>query len=128
MTDLRLLFAVGVAGFFGAVARFAVGGWVQRVAPTSFPYGTLAVNALGSLLLAAVFTLATERAALSPELRVVVGVGFLGAFTTFSTFSLETMNLFREGSYALAGANVAANLGLCLGAVWLGIVLVRLLA
>jgi len=127
MTGIRLLFAVGLAGFAGAVARFLVGGWVHRVAPASFPYGTLTVNALGSMLLGAVFALATERAALSPEMRIVIGVGFLGAFTTFSTFSLETMNLFREGSYALAGANVAANLVFCLGAVWLGVVLVRLL-
>jgi CrcB protein len=124
----RLLFGIGLAGFAGAVARYVVGGWVHRVVPASFPYGTLTVNALGSLLLGALFALATERAALSAEVRLVIGVGFLGAFTTFSTFSLETMNLVREGSYALAGANVAMNLGLCLGAVYAGIVLVRLLA
>lgn len=127
MTGVRLLLAVGVAGFFGAVARFVLGGWVQRALPAAFPYGTLAVNVLGSMLLAALFELSTQRAVLNPELRLVVGVGFLGAFTTFSTFSLETMNLFREGSYALAGLNVAANLGMCLVAVWLGIVVVRLM-
>jgi CrcB protein len=125
---MRLLIAVGCAGFFGAVARFLVGGWVQRALPAAFPYGTLAVNVLGSMLLGALFELGTARAALAPEVRLVVGVGFLGAFTTFSTFSLETMNLIREGSYALAGLNVAANLAMCLVAVWLGIVMARLLA
>jgi CrcB protein len=64
---------------------------------------------------------------LGPELRLVLGVGFLGAFTTFSTFSLETLNLLREGSLLLAGANVAGNLLLCLTAVWLGVALVRLM-
>jgi len=126
MTGFRLLIAVGFAGFFGAVLRYLVGGWVHRLLPATFPYGTLTVNALGSLMLGALFQLAVERTALAPELRVVIGVGFLGAFTTFSTFSLETMNLLREGSYTLAGLNVATNLVLCLVAVWLGIAAVRL--
>jgi CrcB protein len=84
------------------------------------------VNVVGSLLLGAVFELGTTRAALVPELRMALGVGFLGAFTTFSSFSLETMNLMREGSHLLAGLNVATNVVLCLAAVWAGLVLVRL--
>jgi len=127
MTGLRLLLFVGLAGFAGAVSRYLVGGWVHRFVPATFPYGTLTVNVLGSLLLGAVFELATVRTGLAPEVRLIVGVGFLGAFTTFSSFSLETMNLMREGSYALAGLNVGSNVVLCLVAVWLGIVLVRLL-
>lgn len=124
---MRLILAVGMGGFVGAVARYLVGGWVQRLLPAAFPYGTLAVNLLGSLALGAVFELGTARGALAPELRLVLGVGVMGAFTTFSTFSLETFNLLREGSLMLAGVNVAANLVLCLAAVWLGIVLVRLM-
>jgi CrcB protein len=125
---MRLILAIGFAGFAGAVARYVVGGWVYRWLPATFPYGTLAVNLLGSMLLGAVMELGAARTALDPNLRLVLGVGFLGAFTTFSTFSLETMNLLREGSYLMAGVNVAANLVLCLTAVWLGITLVRLLA
>jgi CrcB protein len=125
---VRLILAIGFAGFAGAVARYVVGGWVYRWLPATFPYGTLAVNMLGSMLLGAVMELGAVRTALDPNLRLVLGVGFLGAFTTFSTFSLETMNLLREGSYLMAGVNVAANLVLCLTAVWLGITLVRLLA
>jgi CrcB protein len=121
-----MILALGLAGFAGAVARFLVTGWVHRLLPAAFPFGTLAVNVAGSLLLGAVFELGTARGALSPELRLVLGVGFLGAFTTFSSFSLETLNLVREGSVALAGANAAANLVLCLIAVWMGVVLVRL--
>jgi len=120
-----MILAVGFGGFVGAVARYLVGGWVQRLLPVSFPYGTLAVNVIGSLLLGAVFELGTARGALSPELRMMLGVGFLGAFTTFSTFSLETLNLLREGSLFLAGANAAVNVLLCLAAVWVGVVLVR---
>lgn len=124
---MRLILAVGMGGFVGAVARYLVGGWVQRLLPAAFPYGTLAVNLLGSLALGAVFELGTARGALDPQLRLVLGVGVLGAFTTFSTFSLETFNLLREGSLVLAGANVATNLLLCLAAVWLGIALVRMM-
>lgn len=123
---MRMILAVGLAGFCGAVARFLVSGWVHRVVPAAFPLGTLFVNATGSLMLGALFELATARAALDPQLRLVLGVGFLGSFTTFSSFSLETMNLMREGSHALAGANVVMNVVFCLAAVWLGIVLVRL--
>lgn len=125
---MRMILAVGLAGFCGAVARFLVSGWVHRLVPAAFPSGTLVVNAAGSLMLGALFELATARAALDPQLRLVLGVGFLGSFTTFSSFSLETMNLIREGSHALAGANVVLNVVLCLAAVWIGIVLVRLFA
>jgi len=124
---MRLILVVGLGGFVGAVARYLVGGWVQRLLPAAFPYGTLAVNVIGSLLLGAVFELGTARGALDPQLRLMLGVGVLGAFTTFSTFSLETLNLVREGSVFLAGTNVATNLLLCLAAVWLGIVLVRVM-
>ena len=124
---MRLMLAVGLAGFFGAITRYLVGGWVYRLLPGTFPFGTLTVNVLGSLLLGAVFQLGTERAVLSPELRIALGTGFLGAFTTFSSFSLETVNLLREGSLMLAVANVGGNVLLCLGAVMLGMALVRLL-
>jgi len=124
---MRLMLLVGMAGFFGAVSRYLVGGWVYRMLPSSFPFGTLAVNIIGSLLLGAVFQLGTERAVLSPEVRVAIGTGFLGAFTTFSSFSLETVNLLKEGSLLLATLNVGGNVLLCLGAVMLGMALVRML-
>ena len=124
---MRLILLVGAGGFVGAVARYLVGGWVQRLLPAAFPYGTLAVNVLGSLLLGAVYELGTARGALDPQLRLMLAVGVLGAFTTFSTFSLETLNLLREGSVLMAGANVLTNILVCLAAVWLGVVLVRVM-
>jgi CrcB protein len=124
---VRLILLVGAGGFLGAVARYLVGGWVQRLLPAAFPYGTLAVNVVGSLLLGAVYELGTARGALDPQLRLMLGVGVLGAFTTFSTFSLETLNLLREGSVFLAGTNVLTNVLVCLAAVWLGVTLVRVM-
>ena len=124
---MRLILLVGAGGFLGAVARYLVGGWVQRLLPAAFPYGTLAVNVVGSLLLGAVYELGTARGALDPQLRLMLGVGVLGAFTTFSTFSLETLNLLREGSVFMAGTNVLTNVLVCLAAVWLGVTLVRVM-
>lgn len=125
---MKLILAVGGAGFLGAVARYLATGWAHRLLPATFPYGTLLVNVVGSLLLGAVFALGTERAVLDPLTRTAIAVGFLGSFTTFSTFSVETLNLLREGSLALAGANVVANVVVCLGAAWLGLILVRMAA
>lgn len=125
---MRLMLAMGLAGALGAISRYLAGGWVARMLPAAFPFGTLLVNVTGSLFLGIVFELGTSRAMINPELRTALGVGFLGAFTTFSTFSLETVNLLREGSYLLAGTNVMSNMALCLFAAWLGIVLVRLAA
>lgn len=125
---MRMILAVGCAGFFGAIARYLLSGWVYRALPMSFPAGTLLVNVTGSLLLGAVFELSTTRAVLSPEMRTVIGVGFLGALTTFSTFSLETVTLLREGSLMLAAANILFNVVLCIAAVWVGISVVRLAA
>ncbi len=124
---MRLILAIGIAGFFGAISRYLVGGWVYRMLPGTFPYGTLFVNVLGSLMLGMVFQLGTDRAMLSPELRVALATGFLGAFTTFSTFSLETANLMKEGSLMLALANIGGNVLLCVLAAWLGMALIRLL-
>ena len=125
---MRMILAVGCAGFFGAIARYLLSGWVYRALPMSFPAGTLLVNVTGSLLLGAVFELSTTRAVLSPEMRTVIGVGFLGALTTFSTFSLETVTLLKEGSLMLAAANILFNVVLCIAAVWVGISVVRLAA
>lgn len=124
---MRLLLAIGCAGFFGAVARYLMGQWVVRILPPTYPFATLSVNLIGSLLLGVVFVLGTERAVLDPTLRTALAVGFLGAFTTFSTFSLETVHLLREGSTLLAAVNMGSNLLVCIGAAWAGMSLARLL-
>ncbi|MFQ5330342.1 MAG: fluoride efflux transporter CrcB [Thermodesulfobacteriota bacterium] len=122
---MRIVFYIGCAGFLGAVSRYAIGGLVYRYAGSALPYGTLAVNLIGSLLLGFLMEFTLRSALIPGELRMAVGVGFLGAFTTFSTFSYETFRLFEEGSFTLGTFNIVSNLFICLVAVWIGIVIAR---
>ena len=107
----------------GAVARFLLSNGVQRLAQGShFPWGTLLVNGLGSFLLGLLMGLVeSERWPLPPFWRLLLGVGFLGAFTTFSTFSLETLQALRAGEPTLAIGYVLSSLALALPACWLGL-------
>lgn len=112
---------VGVGGFVGSVLRYWVSGWVQQVtASAGFPFGTLAVNLLGCLVIGFLSQLADVRGVFTPETRALVFVGVLGGFTTFSTFSNETFNLFRDNEVFSALTNLALQIVLGLGAVWLG--------
>ncbi len=115
------LLIIGFGGFFGAIFRFLVTGWVQDLSRSvHFPYGTLAVNVIGSFLLGFLVRYAFLYNAFSPETRLLIFIGFLGAFTTFSTFSNETFNLLADGATMPAMMNVLANMLLGLGAVWIG--------
>lgn len=118
---LRLL-AVAVGGALGAVARHVLSGWVtRRFAESAFPYGTLVVNVSGSFVLGLLFGLvASQRLVLGEATRSLIVIGFLGAFTTFSTFSYQTLEALRAGAVAAAFINMAASLGLGIGACWLG--------
>ena len=110
----------GVGGFIGSTLRYLVSGFVQDWSRSiDFPYGTLAVNLIGCLAIGFLSQLAETRGYFTAEARTLVFIGVLGGFTTFSAFSNETMNLWREGEAALAAINVAAHLLLCLGAVWI---------
>ena len=100
---------VGVGGAIGAVARFGVHSWAQR-SIESFPLGTLLVNVVGCLILGALMFLVEERPDLSPTLRMFLGVGLLGSFTTFSTFGVETLDLLREREHLWALLSVGGNL------------------
>jgi len=122
---LREILVVGAGGFIGAVARYLLSGWVQRLAGHSFPLGTWAVNVVGCLALGALMGLADTRLALTAEARLFLGIGVLGSFTTFSTFGYETIELVRGSETALALGNVAANLIVGFGAVILGRALAR---
>lgn len=119
---LRVI-AVAVGGAAGAVSRYWLTGWVARWAsPALFPYGTLVVNVAGSFVLGLLAGfLWVERPGFSLELRLFLTTGFLGAFTTFSTFSVETLAALRQGTPGIAAANVGASLLLGLGACWLGL-------
>ena len=115
----KLLLA-GIGGFIGSTFRYAVTGFVQNWSRSiDFPYGTLTVNLIGCLAIGFLSQLAETRGVFTAETRTLIFIGVLGGFTTFSAFGNETMNLWRDGANFLAGANVAAHLVLCLGAVWL---------
>ena len=114
------VFLAGIGGFVGSILRYSVSGFVQNLSRSiDFPYGTLAVNLIGCLAIGLLSQLAESRGYFTAETRTLVFIGVLGGFTTFSAFSNETMNLWREGENALAITNVGAHLILCLGAVWL---------
>lgn len=111
---------VGIGGFMGAIARYVVAGWASR-ADETFPWGTFAVNISGSFLLGFVIGLMGERFAVHPDLRIGITVGFIGAYTTFSTFALETFELGETKAFAVAALNVIASVGVGLAAIWAGL-------
>ena len=114
------LFLAGIGGFVGSVLRYSVSGFVHDLSRSiDFPYGTLAVNLIGCFAIGFLSQLAETRGFFTAETRTLIFIGVLGGFTTFSAFSNETINLWREGESLLATINVAAHLVLCLGAVWL---------
>jgi CrcB protein len=118
-----LLVALGSA--LGGMARYGCSGLLARTIGETFPWGTLAVNVAGSLVIG-LFTALTGpdgRILVAPDLRLFVTIGFCGGFTTFSSFSLQTLELVRAGELGAAGLNVALSLGLCLLTVWLGFAL-----
>ena len=119
--------AISVGAVLGANARYLVGGWVVDRLGASFPYGTLLINVSGSFLIGVVLTLVTERALAPAWVRPTFAIGFLGSYTTFSTFSYETLALVGAGSLAAAAANVAASVGGALIGVYLGTVVARLI-
>ena len=116
--------AIAAGGAAGAVARYWVSNGVYGLLGRDFPYGTLAVNVLGSLAMGFVYVLLLERVLAAAELRGLLLVGFLGAFTTFSTFSLETLNLIEQAAHLKAVTNVLVSVLVCILAaalgVWLG--------
>lgn len=118
--------AIGGAG--GAVARYLVDSWVAQRAAGAFPWGTLLINVSGSLVLGLLFALATERDVLPASMRAPLMIGFLGAYTTFSTLMLESWRLFEDGAVGLAAVNVVGSSLLGLAAVFIGLALGRVLA
>ncbi|MEH6468150.1 MAG: fluoride efflux transporter CrcB [Porticoccus sp.] len=118
--------AVALGGALGAMGRFGVNAVIFPVLGGRFPIGTLVVNVGGSVLMGLFYVLIIERGVLPAELRNLLMVGFLGAFTTFSTFSLDTLALWQNGHFALAAVYVVLNVVLCLAGTLGAIVLTRL--
>lgn len=118
--------SVALGGALGAVARYWLSGWLNT-SDSKIPWGTLSANVLGSFLMGVMFVLILEKAKLPPEMRPLLMTGFLGAFTTFSSFSLETLTLLHEGHIIAALFYVILSVTLCIAVLALAVSLTRLL-
>lgn len=116
---------IGLGGFLGANVRYVLGAWVDGQYGGSFPLGTFLINVTGSFLLALFLTVATERVPIAPEWRFLFAVGFFGSYTTFSTFSVETLRLLENGSWWMGLANAAFSVLAGLVGAWLGTLIAR---
>jgi fluoride exporter len=120
-----MLLYVAIGSALGGVARYLLGGLVQRIFETTFPVGTLLINISGSLLLGAIMGYAMDTPTLSPNLRAFLTIGLCGGYTTFSTFSYETVSLLNDGEWTRAGFYVVASVALALISTLLGFALAR---
>jgi fluoride exporter len=109
----------------GASARYFISGYIARTFSTAFPYGTLAINVTGSLVLGFFLILAGERMLLDPRWRFLIAIGFCGSYTTFSSYAFETFAYMEQGQWLLVAVNVVASNALCLAAVVAGAALAR---
>ena len=117
--------AIAAGGALGAMGRFWVSGWVYESFGKGFPWGTLAVNVIGSFVMGFLFVLLVEKTAADPVWRSFIMVGMLGAFTTFSTFSLETLQILETGALLRAGLNMLISVATCVLAAWVGAMMSR---
>jgi CrcB protein len=119
---------VGIGGFLGSVLRFWLGSYVGGRLGARFPYGTFVINVTGSFLVGVVVTLLASKAHWSPNWRYLVPIGFIGGYTTFSTFEYETLRLIQDGQPLIAMLNVTLSVVVGLFAVWVGVVAGRAIA
>lgn len=117
--------AIAAGGALGSVLRYWMSHAIHALLGRGFPYGTLAVNVVGCLLMGFLFVFFIDRLSDATVLRAGVLIGVLGGFTTFSAFSIETVNLLEEGALLEAGLNAGLSLVLCVGATWFGVLLAR---
>jgi len=121
--QISLLLAIGTGGFIGAILRYLVSGWVQKFSASLFPVGTLSVNVIGSFIIG--FAVLYFENVVAPHQKALVITGLLGALTTFSTFSLETVTMLQSGLWGRAAANIALNAALCITATITGMALFK---
>lgn len=125
MHEILSIGIVGIGGFVGSIVRFLVSRSVSLAFGAAFPYGTLAVNTIGSFVMGLLFVLFVDRFSDSTLWRAGILIGMLGGFTTFSSFSIETFNLVEAGELLKAGIYVAGTLVLCVFSTWFGVLLAR---
>jgi CrcB protein len=120
-----MLWYIALGSAIGGVTRYLVGGAVQRLTPGLFPLGTLVINVTGSFLLGAILRYAVDTPTLTPELRGFLSIGLCGGYTTFSTFSYETVALMEDGSWGRAAAYVTLSVTLSVAATFIGLAAAR---
>jgi CrcB protein len=113
---------VGLGGFLGAIARFWLGGFISNRLGTWFPYGTFVINITGSFFIGLIITLLAEETHWSPNWRYLIPIGFIGAYTTFSTFEYETFRNFQDGQLLVAFLNIVLSVFIGFLAVWCGVI------
>ncbi len=118
---------VSFGASIGGALRYSISSYIQKNISILFPYGTLVVNVVGSFILGIIMFYLNEKELIGNDLRLFLSVGFCGGFTTFSTFSLETLNLFRDSEFVLAFYNVALNVVLCLLGIYLAYLISKLI-
>ncbi len=123
--ELREYLWVSLGGIVGACARYFLSRFTAKMIDTSFPWGTLFINISGSFILGLFLVYTTERAFVDPRWRLLIAIGFCGAYTTFSSYAFESMVYFEQGHWSLFAGNVLANNVLCLAAVLGGAALAR---
>ena len=124
---IQKLVLLACAGGLGSLARYGLSGAVQKIAGAEFPWGTAAVNVIGCLGFGLIWSLTEERFLISGETRAIVLTGFMGAFTTFSTYIFETGQLMRDSEWLLAGVNVTGQIAAGVFFLFLGIFIGRIL-
>jgi fluoride exporter len=119
---------VALGGALGSTLRFWAGGFVSSRFGTRFPYGTFAINITASFLIGFVMTLLAERTHWSPNWRYLIPIGFIGGYSTFSTFEYETFRVFQDGEFLIVGFNIVGSVVLGFLSVWLGVITGRTIA
>jgi CrcB protein len=124
---MRIFLYRAVAGALGTLSRYGLGGLAQKYTGSVFPFGTLVINVIGCLVIGLVMQIAANTDIIPANARIVITIGFLGAFTTFSTFSYETMKFLEDGAWVSAFLNISSNLGIGLIATFIGMLLGRII-
>jgi fluoride exporter len=125
--SLNDMLIIAIGAIFGANSRWLISRWAAKLISPVFPYGTLFINFAGSFIVGFFMIWSTQRVLVDPRWRLLIVVGFCGAFTTFSSFAFETMAYFEQGQWMMMAANFVSNNLLCLGAALAGMALARVL-